>query len=216
MTALRACLDGACPARFVPAPCALGRSASIDARLEPLDDLVDGVRRGDTDAIAAVYLAVAPALRAFLHSEVRHGEIADDLVEHTFVELLESHGTIRGDGRSLRSWLFRAARHNLYDWRRAAARRSDNELSEELSSVLRDPAPDPETAVGERDDHEAVRAALTELTPDQREILELRLIAELSIAEVAELTGRTEGAVKALQHRALGRLSRVLEPSETP
>lgn len=202
-----------CPLAPVPARFGRGRSTSINARPEPLDDLVDGVRRGDPDAVAAVYLEVAPALRAFLHSEVRHGEVADDLVEHTFVELLEAHGTIRGDGRSLRSWLFRAARHNLYDWRRAAARRADNELSDEISAVLRDPGPDPESTVGAHDEHETVRAALEQLTQDQREVLELRLIAEFSVAEVAEMTGRTEGAVKALQHRALGRLSRVLEGS---
>lgn len=178
---------------------------------DALDAVVDGVRRGDPDAIAAVYLEVAPALRAFLRNEVSHGEVADDLVEQTFLELVEAHDSIRGDGRSLRAWLFQAARHNLYDWRRRAARRSDYELTEEIRSNLGSGAPDPSDVVGDADDVARIRAAMAELTPDQREVLELRLIADLPIAEVARITGKTEGAVKQLQHRGLGRLSRTLD-----
>lgn len=177
---------------------------------DPLDELVDAVRAGDPDAIAEVYLQVAPALRAFLRAEVRHGEVADDLVEHTFVELLEARATIRGGGRSLRAWLFRAARNNLYDWRRRAARRADHELTQELTATLEDPDPNPETVAGERDALAEIRDALGELSPDQREVLELRLVAELTTGEVAELTARTVGAVKALQHRGLAKLARVL------
>lgn len=177
---------------------------------DPLDELVEGVRAGNPDAIAEVYLQVAPALRSFLRAEVRHGEVADDLVEHTFVELLEAHATIRGGGRALRSWLFRAARNNLFDWRRRAARRADHELREELTATLEDSDPTPEMIAGERDALADIRDALGELSPDQREVLELRLIAELSTAEVAELTNRTVGAVKALQHRGLAKLAGVL------
>lgn len=178
---------------------------------DPLDELVEGVRAGNPDAIAEVYLRVAPLLRSFLRAEVRHGEVADDLVEHTFVELLEAHATIRGGGRALRAWLFRAARNNLYDWRRRAARRADHELRQEIAEGLVDPDPTPETVAGERDALTDIREALGELSSDQREVLELRLIAELPTAEVAELTGRTIGAVKALQHRGLSKLSRVLQ-----
>lgn len=186
-------------------------SGSPVADADPLDALVDGVRTGDRDAIAAVYLEVAPRLRAFLRAEVRHGEVADDLVEHTFVELLEGHATIRGDGRSLRMWLYRAARNNLYDWRRRAARRSDHQLQDEHLAALEDPDPDPERVASERDALDEIRQALAELSPDQREVLELRLVGELTTAEVADLTDRTVGAVKALQHRGLARLARVLE-----
>lgn len=178
---------------------------------DALDGIVDGVRRGDPDAIAAAYLEVAPALRAFLRGQVSHGEVADDLVEQTFLELVEDHATIRGDGRSLRGWLFRAARHNLYDWRRRAARRSDHELTEMMRATLESDAPGPEEIVGDAHDAHLIREAMQELTPDQREVLELRLIAELPIAEVAEITGKTGGAVKQLQHRGLRSLSRALE-----
>lgn len=178
---------------------------------DPLDELVDGVRAGDPDAIAEVYLQVAPALRAYLRAEIRHGEVADDLVEHTFVELLQSHAKIRGSGRGLRLWLYRAARNNLYDWRRRAARRADYELRDEVVAVLEDSAPGPEAVASQRSSLEEMRALLGELSEDQREVLELRVVAEMSTAEVAELTGRTVGAVKALQHRGLAKLARLLK-----
>ena len=182
-------------------------------RDEPLDELVDAVRAGDRDAIAAVYLEVAPGLRGFLRRRVGHGEVADDLVEQTFVELIEGCGRIRGDGRSLRAWLYRAARNNLHDWRKRAERRSDHELTAERVASVVDSDPDPaEHAIGGALDAQVV-AALAELTAEQREVVELRLVAELSTAQVAEITGRTVGAVKALQHRAVRRLAELLAPA---
>ena len=181
------------------------------ARPEPLDGLVDGVRRGDRDAIAAVYLEVAPALRGFLRRRVAHGEVADDLVEQTFVELIEGADRIRGDGRALRAWLYRAARNNLHDWRKRADRRSDNELVDRHTATLQDGADDPaERAMGSLLDPRLV-AALRQLTDEQLEVIELRLVAELSLAQVADVTGRTVGAVKLLQHRAVKRLATLLE-----
>lgn len=182
-------------------------------RDEPLDGLVEAVRRGDRDAIAAVYLEVAPGLRGFLLRRVGHGEVADDLVEQTFVELIEGCGRIRGDGRSLRAWLYRAARNNLHDWRKRAERRSDHELTRERAAAVVDPDPGPaERATRGALDAQVV-AALTRLTAEQREVVELRLVAELSTAQVAEITGRSVGAVKALQHRGVRRLADLLASS---
>lgn len=177
---------------------------------EPLDDLVDAVRRGDRDAIAAVYLEVAPALHGFLRRRVPHGEVADDLVEQTFVELIEGCARIRGDGRSLRAWLFRAARNNLHDWRKRAARRSDHQLSALHTATLADPEADPGDQVAAAELDPEIVAALRELTDDQRDVMELRLVAGLSLAQVADITGRKVGAVKALQHRAVQRLVTLL------
>jgi RNA polymerase sigma-70 factor, ECF subfamily len=188
----------------------------VSEREEALDALVDGVRRGDRDAIAAVYLEVGPALRGFLRRRVPHGEVADDLVEQTFVELIEGCDRIRGDGRSLRAWLYLAARNNLKDWAKRADRRSDNELTAARAELVHDEGPDPgEQALAAIVDP-ALMSALAELTDEQREVVELRLVAELSIAQVAEITGRSVGAVKLLQHRAVRRLVALLEGATTP
>jgi RNA polymerase sigma-70 factor, ECF subfamily len=194
-----------------PAPLPSSKRPPAETAPDPLDDVVDAVRCGDPDAIAAVYLAVAPGLRGFLRRRVGHGEVADDLVEHTFVELLEGCEGIRGDGRSLRAWLYRAARHNLYDWRKRAERRSDHELRRQHSDLLADqPQADPALRADAEALDPALELALRELTVDQRDILELRLVAGLPIAEVARITGRSGGAVKQVQRRALRRLAGLL------
>jgi RNA polymerase sigma-70 factor, ECF subfamily len=182
-------------------------------RSEPLDELVDGIRRGDRDAVAAVYLEVAPALRGFLRRRVGHGEVADDLVEQTFVALIEHGERFRGDGRALRAWLFRTARNQLYDWAKRADRRSAHQLPRELAASIPDHAGDPGELVVEGSLDPRLVAALATLTPEQREVVELRLVAQLSIAQVAELTARSPGAVKLLQHRAIRRLADRLTPA---
>lgn len=185
-------------------------------RSEPLDDLVAGVRRGDRDAIAAVYLEVAPGFRGFLRRRVSHGEVADDLVEQTFIELIESGERFRGDGRALRAWLYRAARNNLADWGKRAERRSDHVLTPQRAAEIRDDGPDLDERVIATQMDPVLTAALAQLTAEQREVLELRLVAQLSITQVAEITGRTVGSVKLLQHRAVRRLRALLGEEEVP
>jgi RNA polymerase sigma-70 factor, ECF subfamily len=200
--------DGSSTASATPPVVADG---ALDGDGDVLDPLVDGVRRGDRDAIAAVYLETAPALRAYLRRQVAHGEVADDLVEQTFVALLRSHTTIRGEGRALRTWLYRTARHDLLDWRKRAERRADHRLTEDhLASLPAEDGDPSEVATTTRDPR--VAYAVAQLTPEQREVLELRLVADLGVAQVAAVVGRSEGAVKLLQHRALRRLRTLLAP----
>jgi RNA polymerase sigma-70 factor, ECF subfamily len=180
--------------------------------VEPLDDLVEAVRRGDRDAIAAVYLELAPAMRGYLLRRVGHGEVADDLVEQTFVELIEGCERIRGDGRALRAWLYRAARNNLHDWRKRAERRSDHELTSRHQEQLVDEEAGPADRVVAASIDPTLVAALGGLTADQREVVELRLVAGLSIEQVSRVMGRTPGAVKLLQHRGVRRLAVLLGP----
>jgi RNA polymerase sigma-70 factor, ECF subfamily len=192
--------------------------APADREPDPLDEVVVAVRRGDRDAIAAVYLAVAPGLRGFLRRRVGHGEVADDLVEQAFVALLEQHDGFRGDGRALRAWLYRTARNDLADWRKRADRRSDHELRPahlaRADATAR--ADDPATRVDDAAFDPELEAALRRCTDEQREVLELRLVAGLPVADVAALTGRTAGAVKLLQHRALRRLAQLLAEGPGP
>ena len=177
---------------------------------DPLDELVEGVRRGDRDAIAAVYLELGPGLRGFLVRQVPYGEVADDLVEQTFIELIEGGHRISGDGRALRAWLYRAARNNLLDWRKRAERRSDHELTDRVLAGQHAAEPAAEEQVVEGTLDPELLTALARLTSDQREVIELRLVAGLSLAEVAAITDRSPGAVKQLQHRGLRRLAVLL------
>lgn len=195
------------------------------------DELIAALGRREPAAITAAYEALADPLFRYVRSRCRDDELAADIVESTFVELLRAPPTLEGGEVGLRRWLFTAARHNLIDELRKRRRRGDVALSEEPGAdggerVAGEPAaareggggqpahgdapptPEEQALAGERD--EQVRDALATLPDDQREVLQLRFAGELSAAEIAEVLQRSPGAVRVLQHRALKALGLAL------
>ena len=173
--------------------------------LRPLEDGPAGrsLRRwwpaGRSDAApdaAEVYRALAPAVLGYLRSQ-RAAE-PEDLLGDVFLQVVRDLPRFRGDNDALRRWVFSIAYHRLVDARRRSGRRpalDDGPLPELCWAPPADLL-----------DPDLVRA-LCELTADQREVVALRFVADLSIDAVAALTGRSQGAVKALQHRALAALA---------
>ncbi|HVM00109.1 MAG TPA: sigma-70 family RNA polymerase sigma factor [Egibacteraceae bacterium] len=176
------------------------------------DDVVAGIHARDPDALARCYEVMATPLYRFLLARSRDPALAEDMVEATFLELVEYAPALRGGADGVRAWLFRAAANNLIDEQRKATRRGDVALDETRAAGRAAPEPGPEERylAGERD--AVVRAALARLSADQQEVLSLRFAAQLTSREVADITGRSVGAVKALQHRALAALKRILDP----
>ena len=177
--------------------------------LTPTD--LDGARRCEPGAVTRVYTAYAPALFRFFMAEVGDRQEAQDLVGTVFVSAIEGLPRFRGPIQALGGWLFQIARHDLYDFRRKQARSRLEPLEEKLDeAALAAGALDPEELAIERLEGTRVMAALRELSLDQREVLLLRMAAGRTAPEVADLLGKTTGAVKALQHRGLASLARVL------
>jgi RNA polymerase sigma-70 factor (ECF subfamily) len=119
---------------------------------------------------------------------------------------------------ALGGWLFGIARHDLSDYRRRQARNPvqplDDLLEEEAAAA--GGAVDPEELALERLEGDRVLAALRQLTCDQREVLLLRLVADLTAPEVAGILHKSTEAVKALQHRGLASLARLLGVTNDP
>lgn len=177
---------------------------------EPFSEHVaEGVRAGDPDALGACWRALAAPLVTYLHAQVRDAGVAEDLAQETFLELVRSCRSIRGGPRELRSWVYRAALRNVLDWRRRWRRRPED-AHDELPE--RDHPERIDEAVAERDQAARVRAAVAALPPDQAEVITLRFLAQLSAPEAAAVLGKTEGAVRAAQHRAMANLGRRLAP----
>jgi len=192
---------------------ALGRAPLVEA------DVV-AARRREPAAVGRIYAAYAPALFRFFAAELGDRHMAEDLTGSVFTAAIEALPRFRGPVEALGGWLFRIARHDLYDYRRQAARarldRLDDVLDEAAAAAG---AADPEELALDRLEGSRVMAALESLSPDQREVLLLRMAAGLTAPEVAAAVGKTTGAVKALQHRGLASLARVLglrPTSETP
>ena len=173
-------------------------------------DLADA-RRREPAAVTRIYTAYAPALYRFFMAAVSDRHLAEDLTGTAFVSAIEALPRFRGPIEALGGWLFQIARHDLYDYRRKQARSRIEPLEDNLNeAALADGGVDPEELAIERLEGTRVLAALRELSSDQREVLLLRMAGGLTAPEVADILGKTTGAVKALQHRGLASLARVL------
>jgi RNA polymerase sigma-70 factor (ECF subfamily) len=174
-------------------------------------DLV-GARRRDPVAVTRLYTAYAPALFRFFVAAVGNRPTAEDLTGDVFESAIEDLPRFRGPVEALGGWLFGIARHDLSDYRRRQARRLVLPLDDLLEeAVLAGGVMDPEELALERVEGDRVLAALRQLTGDQREVLVLRLVADLTAPQVAGILHTSTQAVKALQHRGLASLARLLE-----
>ena len=157
----------------------------------------------DRDA-GEVYRRLAPSVLAYLRAQ----RVADpeDVLGEVFVHVARDLHRVRGDDDAVRRWVFTVARHRVVDEARRRSRRA---------AVV--PGPVPDVAAEGAEPFDAVLLqALNGLTPDQREVVVLRFVADLSLANVARITHRRVGAVKALQQRALTNLERAVSPEASP
>jgi RNA polymerase sigma-70 factor, ECF subfamily len=137
-------------------------------------------------------------------------EAAEDLAADSWVSVIRGLGRFRGDERAFRAWVFTVARHRAIDWRRLAVRRPTSSVPAEVMAERRAPD-DPAAQVLEAQSTRAALALLAELPPDQAEVVALRVLGGLEVAEVARIVGKRPGAVRVLAHRGLRRLARRVE-----
>ena len=174
------------------------QDGSVDDRA-----LVTAVRSGDRDAFGLlVDRETAAVYRTCLRILGRPHD-AEDVTQESFVAAYRSIGQFRGEG-SLRGWLLRIATRQSY--RRLAQRRPDAELDAIGEARLADTSADPTRVVVAEERREDVRRAVNELTDPYREVVALRFFGEMSLAEVAEATGRPINTVKTHLRRGLERL----------
>ena len=183
---------------FTPRVIAIFRSSN-DVEL---DALPEGVRRLAPDAFRTLYESLADGLNSFAFSILRDRASAEDAVQQAFLELVKAAPSIRGDGRSLRAWLFRSVRFRCLDEIRRRQRRREV-LHGEVPDLV-SPSVPPQGAGGD------LEAALSELTDRQRAVLFLRHVMGMSGHEVASILEINRAAVFATASRAERRLRRLL------
>ncbi len=173
---------------------------------ETLDRLVAEAKRGDPDAFGRIFDAYAGPLYRFIVSRVNNPSDAEDLTQLVFVKALEALPRYEARGIPFGGWLFRLARNAIIDQIRT---RRDH-LSLVTATTRETEEAGPEAMASLRDDLDRVARALTALTDDQREVIELRFLAGLSVLETAVAMGRQEGTIRGLQFRAIASLRRTL------
>lgn len=169
-------------------------------------DLIRRAQEGDREAQGSIYRKCFDGVYKYAYWNTGSREEAEDLCEETFYRVLKHLGSYDEEKASLRSWVMRIAHNLVVDRHRRRARRPEAELDEGLA------APTDITGGIEAEElRETVKLAMRELTPEQRQVLQMKYFLEMSNAEVAQTLGKREGAVNALQHRALRKMGGLLE-----
>ena len=170
--------------------------------------LVDLARGGDVEAFGLLYDHYQPSVYRFLYYRVGSVAVAEDLTSETFVRALRNMSSFRWQGKDFGAWLTTIARNLATDHGKSG--RSRLEVTTEDMSLHDSPVEGPEGAVLASITHEALLTALRQLPSEQQDCLVLRFLQSRSIAETAAVLGRSEGAVKQLQLRAVRNLAKRL------
>jgi RNA polymerase sigma-70 factor, ECF subfamily len=174
---------------------------------ERFGPVLAAAKMGAEWALAALYREFHPGLLRYLRAqEPNDGE---DLATETWLDVAVGLHRFRGDEWAFRRWLFTIARRRLIDHRRRRNRAPYSGAG--LDALSTQPGrDDTEDAVLAADDTQAALARIAALPRDQGEVILLRVLAGLEVADVAEIIGKRPGAVRVLQHRALQRLAEQL------
>jgi len=176
------------------------------ARNNEIVGLVSRAKGGDVEAFDALYGLFGDRVYRYALVRLRHPADAQDLAQVVFLKVIEALPSFQDRGAPFSAWLFRIARNAVIDVERG--RRPASTL--DALAEQRDTRPGPSQLAEIEADREAVRAALDDLTPEQREVVMLRFFAGLTSTEIAAVMGKRDGTVRALQFRALATLRRRL------
>src|SRR5215471_451758 len=176
-------------------------AAKKESETQRVRGLVDRAQQGDRAALEELYLIHFDRIYSYLHMSVGNRHDAEDLTTQTFLKMLESIGKFRFRSAPFSAWLFRAARR----W--------------QPEEDVPEPPGQEELSAEDEAMHSIGRASMLELidelSPEQRQVLTLKFVFNFGNGEVATILGKTEGAVKSLQHRALVSLQKQLEQTQT-
>lgn len=164
-----------------------------------LDDVLLAAQAGRPEGLRALYEHLAPRVHGYLSA--RGASEPEDLTSEVFLTVFSRLATVTGGAAGLRTLVFSVAHARLVDDLRRRTRRGDAVPYEDWHDDRVTASPEDEAV--ERSRIGEVRALLDELPSDQRDVLLLRVVADLSVEQTAEAIGRTAGAVKQLQRRGL-------------
>jgi RNA polymerase sigma-70 factor (ECF subfamily) len=154
----------------------------------------------------------APRVFRYLYAHLDNRLDAEDLTEEIFLRVWKTLGNYQQQGVPFLAFLFRVARNALIDHYRRSAKSEQEASIEDLH--LRDHEPEPVDAVTNTLEHQQLRQVMEQLREDYRTVLALRFLSELSPEETAKAMGRSAGAVRVLQHRALAALRSMMESGQ--
>jgi RNA polymerase sigma-70 factor (ECF subfamily) len=167
--------------------------------------LVDRAQRGDRSALEELYLLHFDRIYSYLHLSVGSRHDAEDLTTQTFVKMLEAIGRFQWRAVPFSAWLFRIAHNLAMDHFRASRRwQPEEELPDAVQGEESSAEEQALVSLGQT----SMLELIERLSPEQRQVLTLKFVFRFSNGEAAAILGKSEGAVKSLQHRALASLQK--------
>ena len=169
--------------------------------------LLERAREYDATAVAELYDRYSLRIYNYVYHRVGNRSLAEDLTSTVFVRMLEAIQTSKGWHSSFSGWLYRIAHNAVVDHFRSGKQDRDVPLEDVTLSSSEHLAEAAERSIT----RERVRSAVSELTEAQGVVISLKFLEGMTNAEVAELMGKNEGAIKSLQFRGLAALRRVMD-----
>jgi len=204
------------PAESAPGPGDPAAAAVAPGTAEPAQPeegagawaLVKAAQEGDMVAFGDLFDRYYDVVFRYVLFRTGDRSLAEDLTQETFVRALRRISSVSYQGRDIGAWFVTIARNLIFDHVKSSRYRLEQTTSEiiELSPTTGGP----EQEVLDLATNDELLRCVRKLNPDQQECIQLRFLQGLSVAETAEIMDRNEGAVKALQHRAVRRLAQLL------
>lgn len=171
-------------------------------------ELVAAAQQGDQNAFGQLYDRYVDVVFRFILFRVSDRPLAEDLTSETFLRALRRISSVSYQGRDVGAWFVTIARNLVLDHVKSSRYRLEMTTADILDSSADDRGPEHE--VVERATAAELMRCVAQLGHDQQECITLRFMQGMSVSETAAVMGRNEGAVKALQHRAVRRLAQLL------
>ncbi|MBI1759022.1 MAG: sigma-70 family RNA polymerase sigma factor [Actinobacteria bacterium] len=170
--------------------------------------LVERAQQGDAEAFGHLYDRYVDLVHRYIYYRVADRGTAEDFTSETFLRAWRRIGSVTNQGRDIGAWLVTIARNIVLDHVKSSRYKLEVSTADMLDA---DTAEDgPEGLVLDRITHAELLKCVKKLNPEQQECVVLRFLEGLSVAETAAVMGKNEGAIKALQHRAVRRLATLL------
>jgi RNA polymerase sigma-70 factor, ECF subfamily len=179
--------------------------------IDQVRKLVERAQQGERAALEELYLIHFDRIYSYLHMSVGNRHDAEDLTTQTFLKMLESIGKFRWQSAPFSAWLFRIA-HNLAMDHFRARRRWQPE--EEVPEVPGEEEPSAELQAMQSIGRQSMLELIEDLSSEQQQVLTLKFVFNFQNADVATILGKTEGAIKSLQHRALVSLQKQIQQQQ--
>lgn len=204
--------------RSAPSPGETDRALRTTRHIEQVIELA---KQLDSEALGELYQRFLPVVYGYVTARIANQRQAEDITSEVFVSMLESITRLRAtDEAGFAAWILRITRFRIADHFRAqagdiASTAAQSTLREDEADTLlqvpsRDPADDPVLKAEVREEWARVAAAINQLTEDQRQVIVGKLILGYDNEKVARMVGKNVASVKALQHRGLQALHRLL------